>query len=78
MRHESVTELTEDEMELWLSDHESVSLKGNNWEFDLEEAKEKLHLMPRILHKIPILIQISPNIRKSPRHPHHPHLLAAL
>ena len=46
MRHESVTELTEDEMELWLSDHESVSLKGNNWEFDLEEAKEKLPLIP--------------------------------
>ena len=46
MRHESVAELTEREMELWLSDHESVSDRGNNWEFDLEEAKEKLPLIP--------------------------------
>ena len=46
MRHESVAELTEDEMELWLLDHESVSDRGNNWEFDLEEAKEKLPLIP--------------------------------
>ena len=46
MRHESVAELTEDELKLWLTDHRSVSDRGNNWEFDLEEAREKLPLIP--------------------------------
>ena len=46
MRHESVAELDPEELERWITDHESVSCDGNNWEFDLEEAKEKLPLIP--------------------------------
>lgn len=46
MRHESVAELNPEELERWMADHGSVSDVGNNWEFDLEEAKEKLPLIP--------------------------------
>lgn len=46
MRHESVAELEPEELERWITDHGSVSSVGNNWEFDLEEAREKLPLVP--------------------------------
>ena len=46
MRHENVSELEPEELELWMEDHESISTSGNNWEFDLEEAKKKIPLIP--------------------------------
>ena len=46
MRHESVAELEMEELERWLAAPESVSCVANNWEFDLEEVKEKLPLIP--------------------------------
>lgn len=46
MRHENVMELNEEEMELWKSDHDAFPYVYNSWQFDLEEAKEKIGIVP--------------------------------
>lgn len=46
MRHESVMELDEEDFRRWQEDPESIPYRANNWQFDLEEAKEKLPLVP--------------------------------
>ena len=46
MRHENIMELSPREMEQWQADSEALSYVHNNWQFDLEEAKEKLGIIP--------------------------------
>lgn len=46
MRHESVMELEEEELRRWKEDPDSIPYVADNWQFDLEEAKEKLPLVP--------------------------------
>ena len=46
MRHENIMELTPEEMERWLADPAAFPYVYNSWQFDLEEAKEKLGLTP--------------------------------
>lgn len=46
MRHESVMELTEEELTFWKEHQEEVPYLPNNWKFNLEEAKEKLPIVP--------------------------------
>ena len=46
MRHENIMELTVEQMEMWRSDHDVFPYIHNNWQFDLDEAIEKLHLAP--------------------------------
>lgn len=46
MRHENIMELSSQEMEQWQADSQAFSYVHNNWQFDLEEAKEKLGIMP--------------------------------
>lgn len=46
MRHESVMELDEEALRLWREDPDSIPYLANNWQFDLEEAMEKLPLVP--------------------------------
>lgn len=46
MRHESVIELDEEELMFWKEYPEERSYLPNNWTFDLEEAKQKLPLVP--------------------------------
>ena len=46
MRHESVMELDEEELKKWKENPDSILYMADNWQFDLEEAKEKLPLVP--------------------------------
>ena len=46
MRHENVMELTEQEMEQWLSNDASMDYISDNWEFSLEEAAYYCSLEP--------------------------------
>lgn len=46
MRHESVAEVTEAGLERWKEAPSEVSDTANNWQFDPEEAREKLPLLP--------------------------------
>lgn len=46
MRHERVMELDEETFRRWKEDPDSVPYQAANWQFDLEEAKEKLPLVP--------------------------------
>lgn len=46
MRHESVMELDEEELMFWMENPEQFTYIANNWKFDLEEAREKLPLVP--------------------------------
>lgn len=46
MRHENVMELSPEEIKQWQADHESFVYVYNNWQFDLEEAREKVGLSP--------------------------------
>lgn len=46
MRHESVMELTEEELMFWKEHKKEVPYIPNNWQFNLEEAKEKLPIIP--------------------------------
>lgn len=46
MRHENIMELTAEEMERWRANPASFPYVYNSWQFDLEEAKEKLGLIP--------------------------------
>ncbi len=46
MRHENIMELTQEEMEQWRADPDSIPYVYNSWQFDLEEAKEKLGIVP--------------------------------
>lgn len=46
MRHESIMELDEEQLGQWLEDHDSIVYTANNWQFDLEEAREKLPMIP--------------------------------
>ncbi len=46
MRHENIMELTQEELEQWQTDPDSIPYVYNSWQFDLEEAKEKLGIVP--------------------------------
>lgn len=46
MRHESVMELDGETLARWKEDPDSIPYTAANWQFDLEEAKEKLPLVP--------------------------------
>ena len=46
MRHESVMELDEDAFVRWKEDPDCIPYQAANWQFDLEEAKKKLSLVP--------------------------------
>lgn len=46
MRHESVMELDEEDLKRWKEDPKCIPYVADNWQFDLEEAKEKLPLVP--------------------------------
>ena len=46
MRHESVMELTREQLEIWKEDPGKIPYRADNWQFDLEEAREKLSLLP--------------------------------
>lgn len=46
MRHENIMELSPEEMERWRADQAAVPYVYNSWQFDLEEAREKLGLEP--------------------------------
>ncbi len=46
MRHENIMELSAAEMERWQADPASFPYVHNNWQFDLEEAKDKLGIVP--------------------------------
>lgn len=53
MRHENIMELTEEEMEIWQNDHGAFPYIHNNWQFNLDEAIEKLHLAPLGIEESP-------------------------
>ncbi len=54
IRHESVMELEPKDLDLWMEDHDSIPYVHNSWEFDLEEAKEKLPLIPLGIAESPL------------------------
>ncbi|MBU9746758.1 LysM peptidoglycan-binding domain-containing protein [Lachnospiraceae bacterium ASD3451] len=54
MRHESVMELEEEEFRRWKDNPAGIPYRANNWQFDLEEAREKLSLAPLAVSESPL------------------------